>query len=113
MPALQSVWTSSMNDMRMPSIHRFSDKFQDINRSIASNRITEKPIMVPLHAHLRGQTSSARSSDMLAQARGSWRHDSHRDEGLKRHRGDDNVIVLVRSTFDEAIKLAHCRRGQP
>ncbi|SST12449.1 Uncharacterised protein [Acinetobacter baumannii] len=37
-----SSFRSRRNDRRMPSIHRFADKFQDINRFIAGNRSNRK-----------------------------------------------------------------------
>ncbi|HBP0660876.1 hypothetical protein ACSERK_16380 [Pseudomonas aeruginosa] len=68
--------------------------------------MTEKPITVFQHLHLRGKTATAMRSGILAQMGGSWRHDAEREEDLKQHMGDDDVIVLVRSAFDDVDESA-------
>ncbi len=41
-------------------------------------------------------------NSILAQAQGPWRHDAEREEDLREHTGDDeDVMVLVRSSFDD------------
>lgn len=63
--------------------------------------MTEKPITVFQDLHLRNQTDSATRSSILEQVHGSWRHETEREDDLKKCAGDDDVIVLMRSAFDD------------
>lgn len=68
-----------------------------------SNDMTEKGIEVFQDLHLRSH-SSAKSTreDILAQVREPWLHETEKEEELKESAGaDEDLIVLVRSSFDD------------
>lgn len=65
--------------------------------------MTEKGIEVFQDLHLRSH-SSAKSTreDILAQVREPWLHETEKEEELKESAGaDEDLIVLVRSSFDD------------